>query len=121
MSLTTRDPRRSARAVQPRTMIVGYDGSDEARVAFAVAINRARPSDTIVVVHAAAPASSWLGSPYYQRAVAKIHQAADRILDEMRPIAAHVETPIEFEVLEGTPAEVLIRAAAVLEMSSLAS
>jgi len=120
MSLTTRDPRRSARAVQPRTMIVGYDGSDEARVAFAVAINRARPSDTIVV-HAAAAASSWLGSPYYQRAVAKIHQAADRILDEMRPIAAHVETPIEFEVLEGTPAEVLIRAAAVLEMSSLAS
>jgi len=113
MSLTTSDPRAAERAVKPRTVIVGYDGSDEARVAFAVAIDRAEPWDTIVVVHATAPASNWLGSPYYQRAVARIHQAAERILDEMRPIAEHVETPIEFEVLEGHPAAVLIRAAAL--------
>jgi nucleotide-binding universal stress UspA family protein len=123
MSLSTPGIRPAAvagnQAVKPRTVVVGYDGSDEARAAFAVAIDRARPSDTIVVVHAAAPASSWLGAPYYQRAVAQIHGAAERILDEMRPIAEQVETPIEFEVLEGPPAEVLIRAAAVRDADEI--
>ena len=122
MSLSTNGTLRAAPAApatKPRTVIVGYDGSDEARAAFAVAIDRARPSDTIVVVHATAPASSWLGAPYYPRAVAQIHGAAERILDEMRPIAEQVETPIEFEVLEGPPAEVLIRAAVVRDADEI--
>src|SRR3954453_4379705 len=105
--------------IQPRTIVVGYDGSDEARAAFAVAIDRAQPSDTIVLVHATAPASNWLGTPYYDRAVAQIHVAAERVLDEMRPIAEQVEIPIEFEVLEGPPAEVLIRAAAVRDADEI--
>jgi nucleotide-binding universal stress UspA family protein len=123
MSLSTHDRPRSApvadRVVKPRTVVLGYDGSDEARAAFAVAIDRAQPADTIVVVHATAPASSWLGAPYYQRAVAEIHQAAQRVLDELRPIAEQAELPIEFEVLEGPPAEVLIRAAAVRDADEI--
>jgi nucleotide-binding universal stress UspA family protein len=119
MSLSTHAPRPTAlspdAAVKPRTFVVGYDGSDEARAAFAVAIDRAHPSDRIVLVHATAPASNWLGTPYYDRAVARIHEAAQRVLDEMRPVAEQVETPIEFSVLEGPPAEVLIRAAATRE------
>jgi nucleotide-binding universal stress UspA family protein len=123
MSLSTNGTLRSApapaRATTPRTVVVGYDGSDEARVAFAVAIDRAQPSDRLVVVHATAPASSWLGAPYYQRAVTEIHEAAEAVLDELRPIAEQVETPIEFEVLEGPPAEVLIRAATVREADEI--
>ena len=65
------------------------------------AIDRSQPSDTIVVVHATSPASSWLGEPYYSHVVTKIHDKAERVLDELRPIAEQVETPIEFEVLEG--------------------
>jgi nucleotide-binding universal stress UspA family protein len=107
------------RAVEPRTVVVGYDGSDEARAAFAVAIDRARPSDRIVLVHAIAPASNWLGTPYYERAVAQIHAAAEDVLDEMRPIAEQVDTPIEFSILEGPPAEVLIRAAAVRDADEI--
>jgi nucleotide-binding universal stress UspA family protein len=106
-------------AFKPRTVVVGYDGSDEARAAFAVAIDRADRSDRIVVVHATAPASNWLGTPYYDRAVAQNHEAAQRVLDEMRPIAEQVETPIEFSVLEGPPAEVLIRAAAAREADEI--
>lgn len=106
-------------AVNPRTIVVGYDGSDEARAAFAVAIDRAQPADAIVLVHATAPASNWLGTPYYERAVAQSHAAAERVLDEMRPIAEQVETPIEFSVLEGPPAEVLIRAAAVRDADEI--
>ena len=86
---------------------------------FAVAIDRAQPSDRIVLVHATAPASNWLGTPYYERAVAQIHAAAERVLDEMRPIAEQVETPIEFSVLEGPPAEVLARAAAVRDADEI--
>ena len=123
MSLSTHDIRPAAAApdgaVKPRTVVVGYDGSDEARAAFAVAIDRAQPSDRIVLVHATAPASNWLGTPYYERAVAQIHAAAERVLDEMRPIAEQVETPIEFSVLEGPPAEVLIRAATVREADEI--
>jgi nucleotide-binding universal stress UspA family protein len=123
MSLSTNGTLRSAPAAtpatQPRTVVVGYDGSEEARAAFAVAIKRSQPSDTIVVVHATTPASSWLGTPYYQHAVVEIHQEAERVLDEMRPIAEQVETRIEFEVLEGPPAEVLIRAAAVRDADEI--
>ena len=61
MSLSTNGTLRSAPAsdpaTRPRTVVVGYDGSDEARAAFAVAIDRSQPSDTIVVVHASAPVS----------------------------------------------------------------
>ena len=121
MSLSIHDGVRPAadQVIKPRTVVVGYDGSDEARAAFAVAIDRSQPSDTIVVVHATAPASSWLGAPYYERAVEQIHEAAERVLDEMRPIAEQVETAIEFEVLEGPPAEVLIRAAAARDAEEI--
>ena len=123
MSLSMHAPRPTAvtpdQAVTPRTVVVGYDGSEAARAAFAVAIDRAQPSDRIVLVHATAPASNWLGTPYYDRALAQIHEAAERVLDEMRPIAEQVETPIEFSVLEGPPAEVLIRAAAAREADEI--
>jgi nucleotide-binding universal stress UspA family protein len=122
MSLTTHDIRRSASAdalTEPRTIVVGYDGSDEARAAFAVAIDRSRPADSIVVVHATMPASSWLGTPYYERAVEQTRAAAERVLDELRPIAEQVETPIEFELLEGPPARVLSRVAAVREADEI--
>ena len=121
MSLSTHDVQSSTvpAPLKSRTLVVGYDGSDEARAAFAVAIDRSQPSDTIVLVHATAPASSWLGAPYYERAVGQIHDAAERVLDEMRPIAEQVETPIEFEVLEGPPAEVLIRVAAARDADEI--
>ena len=123
MSLSTHDIRPNAvapdGAVNPRTVVVGYDGSDEARAAFAVAIDRAQPADRIVLVHATAPASNWLGTPYSDPAVAQIQATAERVLDEMLPIAEQVETPIEFSVLEGPPAEVLIRAAAVRDADEI--
>ena len=84
MSLSTHDIRPNSvaadGAVKPRTVVVGYDGSDEARAAFAVAIDRAQPSDRIVLVHATEPASNWLGTPYYDRAVEQNHVAAERTI-----------------------------------------
>lgn len=104
---------------RPRILVVGYDGSDEARAAFAVAINRSQPWDTITVVHAIAPASSWLGAPYYERAVVETQETADGVLDQLRPIAEQTDTQVEFEVLEGPPADVLIRVAAVRDADEI--
>lgn len=130
MSLSAQDTRRSElsgsvavrhgggrpsaeEAAEARTFIVGYDGSDEARAAFAVAVDRSRPGDTVVVVHAMPPASRWLGTSTYERAAEAIPRAAEHVLDEMRPIAEHVDRQVEFELLEGSPTEVLIRAGAL--------
>jgi nucleotide-binding universal stress UspA family protein len=107
------------RTAQARTVIVGYDGSEEARAAFAIAVDRARPTDSIVVVHATAAASSWLGAPYYDRLVAATIASAERVLDELRPVAELVATPIEFEAIEGRPAEVLIRVADVRDADEI--
>ncbi len=98
---------------EPRTFIVGYDGSDEARAAFAVAVDRSGPGDTVVVVHAMPPASRWLGSSSYERAVEAIPRAAESVLNELRPIAEQVDRQVEFEMLEGSPTEVLIRVGAL--------
>jgi len=112
MSLTSRE-------AMPRTVVVGYDGSDEARAAFALALDRCGPADTIAVVHAMAPASSWLGAPYYQRVVTRIIDTAERLFDELRPFVEQVETRIEFAALEGRPAEILIRAADVRDADEI--
>src|SRR5215207_2683828 len=64
------------------------------------------------------PPTGW-ARPTTSAAVAQIHDAAERVLDEMRPIAEQVETPIEFSVLEGPPAEVLVRAATVRDADEI--
>ena len=51
----------------PRTILVGVDGSDESRLAFSAAMERAGPQDTVAVIHARPPVAGWLGSPYAQR------------------------------------------------------
>ena len=109
----------SPSAQEFRTSVVGYDGSDEARAAVAVAIDRSGEGDSIVIVHATPAASSWLGTPEYQRVVIAIQQAGQRVLDEMRPIAEQVDRQVEFEMLEGSPAEVLIRVAAVRDADDI--
>jgi nucleotide-binding universal stress UspA family protein len=107
------DGRPSAEeAAEPRTFVVGYDESDEARAAFAVAVDRSRPGDTVVVVHAISPASRRLDSSSDERVVQAIPRAAESVLNALRPIAEQANRQVEFELLEGSPAEVLIRAGA---------
>ena len=109
----------SSSAQEFRTSVVGYDGSDEARAAVAVALDRSRAGDSIVIVHATPAASSWLGTPEYGRVVIEIQQTGQQVLDEMRPIAEQVDRQVEFEMLEGAPAEILIRVAAVRDADDI--
>jgi nucleotide-binding universal stress UspA family protein len=103
--------RRTPQGEPRRTLIVGYDGSEESRQAFVAALERAEPDDTVVVVHAYAPVSTWLGTPYYQRALDELIHGGRRLLDELKPLADDTEAEVLFELHEGDAADVLERVA----------
>jgi nucleotide-binding universal stress UspA family protein len=105
--------RKAARQPQPSAageqhgpvIVVGYDATPGSRAALAFALRRARPHGSVIAVHAVAPARGYLGSPYYERCVERAHHHGRTVLDPMP--AAGVETAL----LEGRPAEVLVRVA----------
>ena len=114
MNTATFTPTEPANAQAPAhrspVIVVGYDGREESRTALEAAAQRAGPEGTLVVVHVTAAVSSWMGSPYYDDAVAANHLVAQRTLDGLT--AAELEVAaIEPEVIEGDPAEALIRVA----------
>jgi nucleotide-binding universal stress UspA family protein len=92
------------------TVVVGYDGSGEARRALEVAAERARPGGTVVVVHAAPSASEWLDSSFYANAVAARTQREEEILGELADVDLG-DVRLEVELVDGAPAEVLVREA----------
>jgi nucleotide-binding universal stress UspA family protein len=91
-------------------VVVGYDGSEESRMALAVAVQRAGPHGTVVPVHVVASASDWLGAPYYDRDVEAAHQTAQALLGEIDDLDTG-SIAVEPEVIEGEPAEALLRIA----------
>ena len=103
----------------PLKLLVGYDGSEEARAAFINAIERAGPDDEIFVVHAQGAVSTWLGTPYYDRAVEGSIQAGERLFEDLRRLAATSPASVRFELHEGSPAEVLARIAALREVDQI--
>jgi nucleotide-binding universal stress UspA family protein len=104
-----RTARQQASATGP-VIVAGYDGSPESRAAVANAEQRAGPQGTVVVVHVADAVSDWLGTPYYDRAVEAEHLAARTLLDEIEE-SANGEPAIEHAIVEGDPAEALMRVA----------
>jgi nucleotide-binding universal stress UspA family protein len=105
---------------EPRTpefgrpvIVVGYDASDEAREALAVASQRAGRHGTALAVHAVRPASDHLGAPYFQRAVDAAHLKGRARLASI-PVSNDPDGPIvETDMLEGKPARVLTHVARV--------
>ena len=91
------------------TVVVGYDGSEPARAAVAYAARRAAGGGRVVAVHAVQPAPDWLGTPYYERALAA-HQAEGReVLRSLEEEDFGVE--LTTSLLEGPPARAVIGAA----------
>jgi nucleotide-binding universal stress UspA family protein len=94
---------------RPSLVVVGYDGSDNARAALAYAASRARAvGAALLAVCAYHSPSDWLGTPYYQRAL------VDH-LERSREAVADVDEVAGFEVdttvIEGPAASVLVRVA----------
>ena len=91
-------------------IVVGYDGSQESRMAVAVAAQRAGPDGTVVPVHVTLAASDWLGASSYEPVVEQAYQAAHERMAEIAEIDTGPAT-VEPELIEGQPAEALLRVA----------
>ena len=102
-----------------RTLVVGYDGTEHARAAFLAALERAGPGDVVLAVYATTPASSWLGTPHYERGIEAAVQAGQQILDELGELAGDTKARVQFEMHEGRPPETLLRIAASRDATAI--
>src|SRR3712207_5354778 len=111
MSVQTQTPAaRTDLAREAPVIVVGFDGSDESRRAVEMAAKRAGPGGTVIPVYATVAGSSWLGTPYYERVVEQSHHAAQQAVAAMEDLDTGHAT-VEPELLEGDPAEALLRIA----------
>lgn len=101
----------SAEAGPRPVVVVGYDGSPNARSALAYATQRAGTAGQIVVAHVYGPAESWFGAPSYQPEY-EDYRPIRRTLAEAveHDIPAHVRH--ETVVRRGSPPDVLQQIAA---------
>jgi nucleotide-binding universal stress UspA family protein len=95
---------------QRPAVVVGYDGSAEARRALEVAAERARPGGTVVVVYAARPASESLDSSLYADAVIARMRREEEIVGELADVELG-DVRLEVELVDGPAAAALIREA----------
>lgn len=97
----------------PRSLVVGYDGSEPARAAVSYAAERAGTGGRLYIVHATGPVASWLG------AAEDIVVTEDRaghgraLLDELVLEAGDVliDSDYELVLLPGPAAEALVNTA----------
>jgi nucleotide-binding universal stress UspA family protein len=104
------DHPRAAHAHGRCSVVVGYDGSAPARAALSYAARRTAEGGRVVVVHAFHPTPDWLGSPYYERAVAAYQAEGRELLQALQQ--QHESGPeLVTSLLEGPPARAIVAAA----------
>jgi len=92
---------------EPQTIVVGYDGSANARSALEYAIRRAEAwQGHVVAVSAYHAPSDWLGTPHYQRSLYEHHQRARELARGIADLPG-----VETDIVEGPPVDALIRTA----------
>ncbi|MCS7057900.1 MAG: universal stress protein [Meiothermus sp.] len=93
-------------------ILLAYDGSPHARKAAMMASDLARRYRArVCLVHAYDPIPAYLGEPFLQEAISRRTEAAERVVQEARSLLEGLE--VEVEVLEGPPAEAILRVAEV--------
>lgn len=99
---------------QARCIVVGFDGSEVARVAVDYALERAGKGGKVFVVHAFEPAPDWLGHPGYQRVLNEHETRGRDLLEALRlDIEPNAEAALDFELIGGTPADAVAKVAEV--------
>ncbi len=101
---------KKAPAVKP--VLVGYDGSPEARHAAVWAARSAAPNGSIVLIHAVGPRRRWLPHELLRTGDER-RQLGRALIDEllMNGDDALLDVKLEAHVVPGTPAKALIDAA----------
>ena len=95
---------------KPSTVVVGYDGSADARRALEVAAERVQPGAKVVVVYAVPPASESLDSSLHAELVAARMRHEDEVIGELADVELG-DVRLEVELVGGPAAAALIREA----------
>jgi nucleotide-binding universal stress UspA family protein len=96
-----------------KNILLAFDGSEHAQKAALLAADLARQyRASLCLVHTYDPVPDYLGEPFLQEAISKRTEAADRVVAQA--LALLGEFPqLEIEVLEGPPAEAILRVAEI--------
>jgi nucleotide-binding universal stress UspA family protein len=106
--LTERAAHRAAGAGEPaRLIVLGYDGSEDAKAALAYARRHLAPGGAILAVHAYHAPAEWKGTRYYNEALQERLLHGQRLLD-----AIDAGPEVSGELIPGAPAAVLAELAA---------
>jgi nucleotide-binding universal stress UspA family protein len=90
------------------------DGSPHAAEAIKYARDLAlRDGAQVIVVHAFTPVPSYLGEPWGDRAMARFVAAGQQVADEAAQMLQEADLEVIVEVLEGPPANAILRVADV--------
>ena len=97
-----------------KNILLATDGSAHAWEALAYAQDLAlREQAQVVVVHAFDPVPSYLGDPWRNRVMARHVSAGEEVADEAAAALREAGVEVVVEVLEGPPAEAILRVAQV--------
>ncbi len=103
-----------------RRIRFAQDGLAYARKAAVIAGGEARLHGArLVIVYAYDPAPEWLGDPLFEEALARRVAAAKERVEEAKARVGEVPG-LEVEVLEGPPAEAILRVAEIHEADLIA-
>ena len=95
-------------------ILLATDGSPHAAEALNYARDLAlRDGALVIVVHAFAPVPSYLGDPWGDRAMARHVAAGHEVVNEAARILQEADLEVIVEVLEGPPADAILRVADV--------
>jgi nucleotide-binding universal stress UspA family protein len=95
-------------------ILLATDGSPHAAEALQYARDLAlRDGAQVIVVHAFAPVPSYLGEPWGDRAMARHVAAGHEVANEAAQVLQEADLEVIVEVLEGPPADAILRVADV--------
>ena len=94
-----------------KRIVIATDGSAESTVAVAEGIELAQGIDAAVTFVSVRPAIPFLGSPYYEQKLRERLAEARAAVDEAMAVAAGSGVEADYEILEGDPAEEILRLA----------
>ncbi|GAB4505187.1 MAG: universal stress protein [Anaerolineales bacterium] len=97
-----------------KNILLGVDGSEHALRAARTAgdLARAVQAETLRIVAAFDPIPSYLGEPHLEAAISARMEAADQTLKNAQQAVGNIAGKIHLEVLEGPPAEAILKVAA---------
>jgi nucleotide-binding universal stress UspA family protein len=93
------------------TLVLGYDGSDNAKAALAYVRKRLDGRGRAVVVIAYAPGKSWFGAPSFQPVLTEAKQHGQSLADTIEEQELLGDVPHEIELVEDSPPEALVEMA----------